>query len=173
VALGFAVAGAAAFVGGSVHGFGFAMPNGLAHGLRVGAMMGIGLVGACLLAGAVMACMRPGLLRHLLFVLCAAKAVFCLGWLVVHPDFRYAAYDSLASAALLLALLVGRRLRGGPPGTTLGILGLCLSLAGAVLQQAGLGLHSVWFNHNDLYHVIQTAALWLISLAARTFRDAT
>jgi hypothetical protein len=172
-ALGFAVAGAAALAGGSVHGFGFAMPGELAHGLRVGAMMGIGIISASLLAGAVMACVRPGVLRRLLLVLCATQVVFYLGWMVLHPNFRYAAYDSLAAAALLLVFLVVWRVRGGPPGTMLGIVGLCLSLVGAVLQQAGVGLHPVWFNHNDLYHVIQTAALWLIAQPARTLRDAT
>ena len=53
-------------------------------------------------------------------------------------------------------------------------LSLAIGLAiGLVLQQAGLGIHPVWFNHNDLYHVIQAAALVLVARAGRRLRDAT
>jgi hypothetical protein len=49
---------------------------------------------------------------------------------------------------------------------------MLLSIAGAVLQQSRLGVHPVWFNHNDLYHVVQAVALWLLQRAALRLRDA-
>jgi hypothetical protein len=171
-ALAFLAAAASALVGGSVHGFGFAMPPPLQQALRVGTVMGVGVVGTSLLAGVVFASVRPGPVRRWLLGLCAAKLAFYLAWVAYHPQFRYAAYDSLPSVLLVLGFLVRWRGRGGPPEATQGAAGLGLSIAGAVLQQAGLGVHPVWFNHNDLYHVIQAAALVLIARAGRRLRDA-
>jgi hypothetical protein len=37
----------------------------------------------------------------------------------------------------------------------------------AGIQQGGIGLHPVYFNHNALYHLVQGIALALIFLAAR------
>jgi hypothetical protein len=172
-ALAFLAAAASALVGGSVHGFGFAMPCPLEKLLRVGTVMGVGLLGTSLLAGVVFAAVRPGWGRHWLLALCAAKLAFYLAWVAYHPQFRFAAYDSLPSGLLVQGFLVHWRGRGGPPEATQGAAGLGLSIAGAVFQQAGLGIHPVWFNHNDLYHVIQAVALVLVGRAGRMLRDAT
>jgi hypothetical protein len=37
--------------------------------------------------------------------------------------------------------------------------GIGVSLAGALLQRAGLSLHR-HFNHNDLFHVLQTIGIY-------------
>src|SRR5262245_10651910 len=161
-ALALLVTGAAAFAGGSVHGFGFAMPRRIEQAVRTATVMSVGVVSASLLAGVVIASVPPGAVRRVLQGLCAAKAVLYLAWTARHPDFRYAAYDSLPAAAVVFVFLVVRRMRGGPPQATLGAVGIGLSLGAAALQQAGLDVHPVWFNHNDLYHLIQAAALWLI-----------
>jgi len=55
----------------------------------------------------------------------------------------------------------------------LGFLGLVLSLVASAIQQSGIALHPVYFNHNALYHVIQVVALFMIFLAARWLVDAT
>jgi len=172
-ALAFGVTGLAAVTGGSVHGFGALLPSGLTHLLRVGTMMSVGLGSACLLAGAVFAAVRPGPLRLFLLALCALKLAAYLAWVALHPDFRYALYDSLPAAPLLLGFLVRRWRRRRSTAAALGAVGLLLSIAGAVLQQAKLGIHPVWFSHNDLYHVIQTGALWLLHVAGLELRDAT
>lgn len=44
--------------------------------------------------------------------------------------------------------------------------GVALSLAGLAVQQSGWALHRC-FDHNDLYHLIQGAALYLIYRGAR------
>jgi uncharacterized protein DUF6962 len=172
-AVAFVVTGAAALAGGSVHGFGFLLPRRLEQVLWAGAVMSVGVATAGLLAGAVVATVGPGPLRRLLLGLCAAKAAFYLAWTARHPHFRYAAWDSLPAALLVLAFLVRWRVRGGPREAAMGAAGLGLSVAGAVLQQAGVGIHPTWFNHNDLYHVVQTASLWLLARAGRVLRDAT
>jgi hypothetical protein len=171
-ALAFAVTGLAALAGGSVHGFGILLPPRLVHVLQVGTVMSIGLGSACLLAGAVLAAVRPGPLRRFLLALCALKLAVYLAWVAIHPDFRYALYDSLPAALLLLGFLVQRWIRGRSPGAAIGAVGLVLSIAGAALQQGTFGIHPVWFSHNDLYHVIQAGALWLLHVAGRELRDA-
>ena len=41
------------------------------------------------------------------------------------------------------------------------ISGVSVTLLGYVVQHSGLSVHR-HFNHNDLYHVIQMAGLWLL-----------
>jgi uncharacterized protein DUF6962 len=172
-ALAFEVTALAALAGGSVHGFGAFLPRRLEHVLRVGTVMSVGLGSTCLLAGVVFAAVRPGLPRRLLLALCALKLATYLAWVALYPHFRYAVYDSLPVGLLVLGFLVQRWRRGRSAAAGLGALGLLLSIAGAILQQARLGIHPVWFNHNDLYHVIQAGALWLLHLAGLELRDAT
>jgi hypothetical protein len=45
-----------------------------------------------------------------------------------------------------------------------------LASAGLVVQDAGLGLHT-HFNHNDLCHVLLTAALWPFYRAGRAMGE--
>jgi len=171
-ALAFAVTGLAALTGGSVHGFGALLPPPLAHALRAATVMSVGVGSACLLAGAVFAAVRSGALRRFLFALCGLKLAAYLAWVALHPDFRYARYDALPAALLLLGFLVQRWSRGRSPAAALGTFGVLLSIAGAALQHAKVGIHPVWFSHNDLYHVIQAGALWLLHVAGLELRDA-
>jgi hypothetical protein len=149
------------------------MPPPLERALWVGTVMSVGLASALLLAGAVFAAVRPGPLRRVLLGLAALKLGVYLAFVALHPDFRYAVYDSLPAVLLVLAFLIHRWSRERSPAAALGALGLLLSLVGAVLQQARLGIHPVWLNHNDLYHVIQAGALWLLHKAGLELRDAS
>lgn len=45
--------------------------------------------------------------------------------------------------------------------------GILLSFVAAGIQQAKLGLHPEYFNHNATYHLIQAIALWLIFRGAK------
>lgn len=53
-----------------------------------------------------------------------------------------------------------------------GLFGLVLTFVAAVVQQRGVALHPVYFNHNALYHLIQAVALFLIFWSARWFVSA-
>ena len=171
-ALAFAVTGVAAVVGGSVHGFAPVFPPGLMRGLRTFTVMAIGLASACLLAGVVFAVSAPGPRRRVLIGLCALKLAVYLAWVVRYPQFRYAAYDAAPVGLLVLAFLLRWWGKERSPAAAHGVAGMLLSIAGAVLQQSRLGIHPVWFNHNDLYHVVQAVALWLLQRAALSLRDA-
>jgi hypothetical protein len=49
----------------------------------------------------------------------------------------------------------------------IGFLGICLMLFAAAAQQAKLGIHPRYFDHNALYHFLQAIALFMVFLAAR------
>ncbi|MBL7670818.1 MAG: hypothetical protein JNM39_10055 [Bdellovibrionaceae bacterium] len=48
--------------------------------------------------------------------------------------------------------------------------GVLVSFAAAFVQQAKIGLHPDYFNHNALYHVIQAFALWMIFMGAKAVK---
>ena len=48
--------------------------------------------------------------------------------------------------------------------------GVAVSFAGAVVQQSGFSLHR-HFNHNDIFHLIQMAGLYLLYRGGVLLRD--
>jgi hypothetical protein len=58
---------------------------------------------------------------------------------------------------------------GDHPGSGYFLLGLIITLVGAVVQQSGFTIHK-HFNHNDLYHVIQMVGIWYIYKGGMTLR---
>jgi hypothetical protein len=60
-------------------------------------------------------------------------------------------------------VLVAIRLRVRPIDASgrLVLLGVAVSVAAAAIQQSGWAFHR-YFNHNDLYHVVQAAGVWLL-----------
>jgi len=171
-ALAFAMTGLAALMGGSVHGFGPRLPPPLAHALHAATVMSVGVVSAGLLAGAVFAAVRPGRVQRILLALCGLKLAVYLTWVALHPDFQYARYDAVPAGLLVLGFLARWWSRDRSRAAAFGILGLLVSIAGATLQHARLGIHPLWLSHNDLYHAIQAGALWLLHVAGRELRDA-
>lgn len=69
-------------------------------------------------------------------------------------------YGPTLLALLAAALTMTHRLRSAAWRAVAG--GLALSVLAAVLQQAHVALHPVYFNHNALYHLLQGIALVLI-----------
>ena len=57
--------------------------------------------------------------------------------------------------------------RGGRPASLMGVLGICVLLLAAMVQQAKLDINPQYFNHNVLYHVLAAVGLFLLFLAAR------
>lgn len=69
---------------------------------------------------------------------------------------------------LLLALLaLGGRRR---PGARSLLAGVLVGFAGALVQRSGFALHP-HFNHNDLFHVVEMAGVWLYYRAAAALQD--
>jgi len=156
----------AALVGGTFHGFtpdDQRLPGALLWRVT---LLAIGLaataawqVGAGLLLSPSMA-RWVSLAATLTFVGYAAVVIF------VTQRFSIAIANYLPAALFLLGAfgVAYRRTEARP--ALLGMVGLGLSILSSGLQQAGIGLHPVYFNHNALYHLLQAVAFILIFLGA-------
>ena len=96
-----------------------------------------------------------------------AILTFALAKLVIYgisilrkPEFRVAAMDYGVALAVLLGGAVYGLVRWQEPGATWLIAGVAVSLVAGLVQGFRVAPHR-WFNHNDLFHVIQTVALYL------------
>lgn len=82
-------------------------------------------------------------------------------WMIKHEDFKYVIID-YGTTLILLAVLQSIAWFDSRAESAPWIVGsICVSVAGALVQQMGIGLHR-HFNHNDLYHIIQLVSLWML-----------
>ena len=90
-------------------------------------------------------------------------ATYALGFavvvLLVHESFSSIVYFYTPALVLLLIAAGQEALRSRDAGWTLITAGLILSAGAAMLQQAKVSVHPVYFDHNAVYHVVQAIAL--------------
>jgi len=168
-ALFFGSVSAAALTGGTVHGF-FLNPNTAGNiilwratliAIGVSALAGWG-IGATLLFSTDVA-------RRIILVAAVEFVAYSVLVLFISQRFMFAVINYLPAVIwLALALaIVYARVRRRP--VLLGLAGLLLTFVAAGVQQGGIALHPIYFNHNALYHVIQAVALFMIFWSARWF----
>jgi hypothetical protein len=154
--LAFLFTAAASFLGGTYHGIAPSMTPLGAVALWKATVFSVGFASFFLLSA------RGRLLASIGIV----KLVLYVSWMTAHDDFVWV----IADYGLTL-LLVGieqtagwfrGRARSAP--WILGSIGV--SVIAALVQQSGLAMHR-HFNHNDLYHLIQIGALWLLYRGGR------
>ena len=97
-----------------------------------------------------------------IFGLAAVKLMLYLDWILDHDEFIGVVIDS-GSALLIVAVLHAIK-RDAAWRWMVG--GVAVSVVAASVQALELAPHPN-FNHNDLYHVIQIAAMWLFYRGAR------
>jgi hypothetical protein len=156
-----AVAGA---TGGTVHGFQQMLARPVANALWLATLESLVVAAFAVVSAAIV---LLGFRRTATFAATFAAAVAFSSyglWVVKHPVFLAA----IAAYGAAFAVLVGVRLYVRPldSGGRLLLAGVALSLVAAGVQQSGWSIHPK-FNHNDLYHVIQAVAVWLLYRAAR------
>lgn len=165
----FYASAAAALAGGTYHGFQFHLSPPAALLLWKITVYAVGLASLFLFAGALFASLE-GAPRRILLVFAALKFLLYAAWMAVHNDFLYVIYDyapTLFFVLLLQAAAWGRRREESAPWI---ISGIVVSFAGAAVQASGFAVHA-HFNHNDLYHVIQMGAFWLLYRGGMLLRD--
>ena len=158
--------GFSALLGGTYHGFQQSIPNFAASWLWKFTVLLIGLASFCMLAGSATAT-TAGPLRKGIFVFAIAKLVAYEGWMLRHDQFVWAIVDTASTMAVVLAL---HAVRHRAPGSHWILAGVAASAAAALAQSSGLDLHE-HFNHNDLYHIVQIAAIALFYRGAATILD--
>ncbi len=157
-ALAFLFTATGSFFGGTYHGFGPVLHVLTTIVLWKLTVYSIGLASFFLVLGSG---------RNLLLV-ALVKLIVYMSWMTAHSDFLWVIIDY--GIALLIVAVVQLVQRG--PSTRWVIGSIVVSVIGALVQMSGLRLHE-HFNHNDLYHVIQFVALWLLYRAGKLTNPST
>jgi len=152
----------AALLGGTSHGFAPSLSETTTLFLWFGTYVLIGLANLLMLCAALSTLPRP--LRAALIAAALIKlgAYLVLG--VARRDFAWVSVEMGLTLFGLLAIGVYRQ-RAGLPGAGWLLAGVTVSFAGALVQYARLAPHR-YFNHNDLFHVVQMLAMILFYRAA-------
>jgi hypothetical protein len=131
-------------------------------------VLAVGIASFGMLAGSAYTT-TSGNVRRALLAAAALKLVLYETWMIGHDDFIFVVADT-ASAMLAVAAL--HLLALDNPATRWILGGVAVSLIAAGIQAGKLALHE-HFNHNDLYHVVQIAAMALYYAGARRMTDLT
>jgi hypothetical protein len=153
----------ASAAGGTVHGFQHAMARGLTNVLWLVTLESL-VVAAFAVVSAAIVLFGWGRSARFAATFAAAVAFGGYGlWVIENPVFL----SAIAAYGVAFAMLIGARLYLRPldgAGRLL-LAGVALSVVAAAVQQSGWSIHR-YFNHNDLYHVVQAVAVWLLYRAA-------
>lgn len=155
-ALAFAALAAAAFLGGTWHGF---LQSDL---LWKATTLSAGVASFGMVAGSSYA-VFSGQIRAFMLTAALAKLVVYSAWMLGHDAFLYVVIDTAIAFLVVAALHLWKW--NGPI-----LAGVAVSIAGAAVQASGFRLHE-HFNHNDLYHVIQMVALVLLYRGAKRLQS--
>jgi hypothetical protein len=158
-----------ALIGGTYHGFGFFLGTEKQNFLWKVTVHLAGVLSLLMLPGSLMATVK-GSLRRGLLLLAVLKFLAYSIWMLGHEDFRYVIYDYLPAMAGILALHSYRAFKEKDANAGWMVGGILVSFFAAFIQQSGLSMHKN-FNHNDLYHVIQIGATYLLYRGARRLED--
>jgi len=146
-ALAFLFTAAGAFLGGSYHAF--APDDQL---LWKATTFAVGLASFYLLSGA----------DRRFTIFAVVKLIVYMSWMITHDGFVWVIVDYGISLLLIAISSILQRSPAMP-----WILGsIAMSIAGGAVQYSGWSIDPTWFDFNDIYHVIQTVALWMLYRAA-------
>jgi hypothetical protein len=155
-ALAFAALALGAFLGGTWHGFLQSDP------LWTATVLSVGAASFAMLTGSAIATLA-GTPRNLILIFAVAKFLVYSAWMFWRDEFIFVVLDTGIAFAIVAALHLWRW--NGPI-----LAGVGVSVIAAAVQASGFAIHP-HFNHNDLYHVIQIAAMVLLYRGARRLVD--
>lgn len=157
-AIGFSALAVSAAAGGTHHGFAVELSARALEALWTTMEWTVGIFSFCIVAAAAMTYTR-GSARLMLLATATVTLIAYFAWTSAHDEFRFVIYDTVFAMLLLLGLSL-YAYRAGSRGAGWLLAGIAASAAAAGIQYARISLHPS-FNHNDLYHVVQTAAMYL------------
>jgi len=168
-AIAFGALALAAAAGGSHHGFAPMLSSPALAALWKATVLCVGIASFGMLCGSAIATIT-GNARRLLLALAAAKLAWYSFWMLAHDDFIFVIADSGTALAGVAALHLWNRYRHREGVSRWMLAAAVVSALAAAVQASGFSLHQ-HFNHNDLYHVIQIAAMALFYNGARLLQD--
>jgi hypothetical protein len=157
-ALAFLFTAAGSFFGGSYHGFVTSVTPLTAVALWKATVFSIGIASFFLLAGS----------ARVLVPVAIVKLVLYTSWMIVHNDFVWVIADYGVTLVLVAIVQLVRRERSMPWVLS----SIAFSVVAALVQMSRFAPHPR-FNHNDLYHLIQLIALWLLYRGGRLMNRST
>jgi hypothetical protein len=157
---GFVATAMAALLGGTAHGFVNYLSEFAQALIWKGTLYCIGAASCLMLLGIVNSTFSGRTCTILVFLTIAKFALFGF-WMIEHNDFKYVIYDYVPAMLIILVIQIWLLFSSRPPAAGWLVCGILVSFAAAGVQQSGFALHQ-HFNHNDLYHVIQLGAMYLL-----------
>lgn len=158
--LAFCAAAVAAFSGGVWHGWVSVLPLGVAQWLWTTTLWSIGAASACYLLAVAQVVCTKGVLPWVRLTI-GGKLLLYMVWSLGRDDFLPALVDYAPTLLLILLVFAARYLRNRDSAARWICPGILLSFVAAGVQAAQLAPHR-YFNHNDLYHLLQGSAFWLL-----------
>ncbi|MCH8019341.1 hypothetical protein IH785_05720 [candidate division KSB1 bacterium] len=159
----------AAFLGGTSHGFALHFSDFAKTAIWKATVYSIGLASFFMLSGTLFAAVANPL-RKLLLGLVLLKFLIYAGWMVSHDEFKYVIFDYAPAMLGVVLLQLYAYSKWKHKSAVWLISGVLISFAAAGIQMSGFTLHQ-HFNHNDLYHVIQMGAIYLLYRGAGLLKD--
>ena len=165
----FLILGFAAFLGGTYHGFSFYLTSAINNVIWQITVYSTGVISFLFVIGTATGFFNSRTARIWAWI-AGVKLIVYLAWMIFHSDFLYVVIDYLPSmiAVLLFSVVAFAKEKNISAPWLAG--GVIWSLIGAGVQVEKLAPHR-FFNHNDLYHVIQMGALYLFYRGARIFPE--
>jgi hypothetical protein len=152
-------AGLAAAFGAAAHGLDPVTERYLRARFWRAALYVAGLISVATIASAAFFASR-GVARTALLTFALIKLLVFVVRVTRKPEFRVVAIDYGAALGVLLLGACYALVRWQAPGTTWMIAGVLVSFVAGLVQAFRVSPNR-WFNHNDLYHVIEIVALYL------------
>jgi MFS family permease len=165
----YSATGLSALSGGIVHGF---FSDELTLGYRLlwpATLLCIGLsaVSGWLIAGHLL--LQRQKTRMLFIFISVGYALYSAAVIKYSQSFVTAIVFYVPAILFMTVAFVYRFSRDHQPRIRDAIAGFLLSFVAAGIQQAKIGIHPQYFNHNALYHLLQAIALYLIYRGAIWF----
>lgn len=123
--------------------------------------LSVGVAGFAMVVGSAIAVVSGWVLRGLIAFAILKLAAYSI-WMIGHDDFIWVVVDSV-SALVMVSVLHLWRFNGWM------VAGVAVSFLAGGVQASGFALDP-HFNHNDLYHVIQIAAMLLFYRGVRRLK---
>ncbi len=166
----FVLLGIGASFGGTNHGFVTHLHQTWLDLLWKGALYAVGLAMFFVLVGTVSGSVVNRTWRMILYTYSVIACSVYAWWLMNHDDFAYAILNNLSTFIIICVLQVSALMRHQVESAKWILSGVAVSVLSAAIQRSGYDVH-VHFNHNDLYHVVQIAGLYLLYRGAIVMRD--
>ena len=160
--LAFVFTALASLLGGTYHGFVHVLTPFAADVTWKATVFSIGLASFFFLLGT----------AHALAAFAVVKLILYTSWMITHDAFVWVILDYGVTLLIIAAVQIAAWIRERAPSAPWVIGSIAVSIIGALVQASGFTLHR-HFNHNDLYHVIQLVALWLLYRGGRLMMSST